>query len=258
MLKEFIVYGGYPRVVLAHNDAEKQEVLKNIFNIYLLRDVRDMVGFMDDYKMLNLIKALSLQTGNVISYEELSTLAQQKTPELKKHLNMLEKTYIVHLLKPYFTNKRTELVKNPKIYFYDTGLRNAVIGDFKKMDSRLDKEALYENFVFSELMKRSFTLKYWRTKSKAEVDFIVNEKIPVEVKSVLSKPMIGKSIFSFITKYHVEKAFIFNENLFGLQKVNGTAIRFLYHFSELPIKLYKRVGHHILISFLPFPGERGK
>jgi len=236
LLKEFIVYGGYPRVVIAKDDEEKQEVLKSIFNIYLLKDVRDILGLVDDYKMLNLVKALSLQIGNVISYEELSTIAQQGTLALRKYLNLLEKTYIVHLLRPYFTNKRIELVKNPKVYFYDTGLRNAVVNDFKKMDMRQDKGVLYENFIFTELIKKNHILKYWRTKSKAEVDFIVNDKVPVEVKSALSRHVIGKSLFSFIDKYHPEKAFIFNENLFELQKVNKTPVRFLYHFSVFPKK----------------------
>ncbi|MFZ3136761.1 MAG: ATP-binding protein [Thermodesulfovibrionales bacterium] len=231
LLKEFIVYGGYPRVVIAKDDNEKQEILKSIFNIYLLRDVRDILGLIDDYKMFNLVKALSLQVGNVISYEELSAFTQQRMLALKKHLNLLEKTYVIHLLRPFFTNKRTELVKNSKVYFYDTGLRNALINDFKNLDYRQDKGVLYENFIFSELIKNNLTLKYWRTKSKAEVDFIVNDKVPVEVKSLLSKPVIGKSLFSFIEKYHPEKAFVFNEKIFDSLVADKTLIQFLYLFS---------------------------
>jgi len=227
LLREFIIYGGYPRVVIASDEEEKQD----IFNIYLLRDVRDILGLADDYTILNLVRALSLQIGNVISYEELSTITQQGRSAIKKYLNLLEKTYIINLLRPYFTNRRTELVKNPKVYFYDSGLRNAVINDFKKMDLRQDKGVLYENLIFSELIKNNFSLKYWRTKSKAEVDFIVNDKIPVEVKSALSKPAITKSLYSFVDKYHSEKAFIFNENIFELVKVNDTGVQFQYLFS---------------------------
>ncbi len=230
LLHEFIVYGGYPRVVIAKNKTERQEVLKNIFNIYLLKDARDIIGLIDDYKMLNLVKALSLQIGNMVSYEELSTITQHKTMDLKKYLNLLEKTYVIHLLKPFFTNKRTELVKNPKVFFYDTGLRNSIISDFKEVDSRQDKGVLYENFIFSELIKKNLTVKYWRTKAKAEVDFIVDDNVPIEVKSKLSKPSIGKSLFSFIEKYHPTKAFLFNENLFQSMHVNKTLIHFLYHF----------------------------
>jgi predicted AAA+ superfamily ATPase len=110
------------------------------------------------------------------------------------------------------------------------------------MDSRQDKGVLYENFIFTELIKKNFTLKYWRTKSKAEVDFIVNDKMAVEVKSTLSKPAIGKSLYSFIEKYHPENAFIFNENIFKLVKVNTTVIQFLYHFSLFQAEASRRAS----------------
>ena len=151
---------------------------------------------------------------------------------LKRSLSLIEKTYIIALLRPFFTNKRIELVKNPKVYFYDTGLRNAVIDDFKKMDARQDSGSLYENFIFTEFTKKNFNVKYWRTKSKAEVDFIINDKIPVEVKSNLNRLTIGKPLLSFIEKYKPEEAFIFNRNIVEKIKVNNTKVRFLYHFSK--------------------------
>jgi predicted AAA+ superfamily ATPase len=232
-LEEFILYGGYPRVAVAKDNEEKKEILRNILNIYLLRDIRDIIGLTDDYKMLNLMKALALQVGNVISYQELSTLTAQNFPDLRKNLNLLEKTYIISLVKPYYTNKRIEIVKNPKIYFYDTGLRNAVIDDFRKIDSRQDIGNLFESHIFTEFTKQNHNLKYWRTKSKAEVDFIVDGKIPAEVKSAPGKMTISKSLRSFIGKYHPTEAYIFNKNLFETIKINDTNIRFLYHFSDV-------------------------
>lgn len=236
LLEDFIIYGGYPRVVISKDNDEKQEVLKNILNIYLLRDIRYILGLTDDYKIFNLIKAVALQIGSVISYAEVSTITQQSFSSLKKYLNLLEKTYIAALVKPFFTNRRTELVKNPKGYFYDTGLRNAVISDFKRLDARQDKGALYENFIFTELIKKNFTLNYWRTKSKAEVDFIINDKIPVEVKSNMSRAITGKSLLSFIKKYCPKDAFIFNKDILQEIKISKTNIYFLYHF--LPIANY--------------------
>lgn len=229
LLREFIIFGGYPRVVLSDDD-EKKEVLKNILNIYLLRDVRDMLGLIDDYSMLNLIKAMSLQIGNVISYQELSTIAHQGVTAIRKYLSLLEKTYIVCPIRPFFTNKRLEIIKNPKVYFYDSGMRNSIINDFRGLDSRQDRGFLYENFIFSELAKKGSVLKYWRTKSKAEVDFIVNDKYPVEVKSQLPRATIGKSLYSFIEKYHPDTAFIFNENILKVDKVHKTEVKFMYHF----------------------------
>ena len=230
IMNDFIIYGGYPRVILAKSKQEKQDILKNIFNIYLLKDARDIVGLMDDCKMFSLVKALSLQIGNMISYEELSTISGYKTASLKGYLNLLSKTYVVHLLKPFFTNKRVELVKNPKVYFYDSGLRNSIINDFKEIDSRQDKGALYENFIFSELIKKNLNLKYWRTKAKAEVDFIVEDRLPVEVKSMLSKPVTGRSLSSYIEKYRPEAAYVFNQNIISTSTVNKTIVHFLYHF----------------------------
>lgn len=232
-LEEFIVYGGYPRVVISGDEEERKEVLKNIMNIYMLRDVRDILGLTDDYAMLNLIRALSLQSGNIISYQELSALTQKPLNAVKRYLNLLEKTFIIQLVKPFFTNKRTELVKNPKVYFYDTGLRNAIIGDFKKLEMRQDSGILYENHIFRELICAGYSVKYWRTKSKAEVDFIVNDKIPVEVKSSIGRPLLGKSLMSFIEKYHPEKIYIFNKDMVEHTKKNDTLTCFEYLFQDV-------------------------
>jgi hypothetical protein len=233
-LDEFIVYGGYPRVVIAQDEEERRTILKNIFNIYLMRDVRDILGLIDDYQLLGLVRALSLQIGNIASYHELSTLLQEKTHLVKKFLNLFEKTYILRLVRPFFSNKRIELVKNPKVYFVDTGLRNSISGDFRPLRDRPDRGALVENHHFSEFLKAGREAKYWRTKSKAEVDFIVDERLPVEVKSKLSRPVAGKSLRSYIEKYVPEQAIVFNDNLFETMKIGRTAVRFLYHFVGLP------------------------
>jgi len=198
-----------------------------------LRDVRDILGLVDDYKILSLVKALALQAGQAISCDELGNLTQQNTPAIKKQINFLEKTYVASLLRPYFRNKRTELVKNPKVYFFDTGLRNAVIKDFKPVNERQDKGALYENCVFSELMKKDRLVKYWRTKSKAEVDFVVDDRIPLEVKSGLAKPIVGKSLYSFMAKYQPERAFILNESMFEDLRIGKSMVHWRYLFSGL-------------------------
>jgi hypothetical protein len=233
-LEEYIVYGGYPRVLLSQNHEEKKEVLRNILNVYLLRDVRDLMGLGDDYKMISLLKALSLQTGNVISYQDLSQITSLNFSSLKKNLNLLERTYIIGLPKPFFTNKRIELVKNPKVYFYDIGLRNAVIDDFRQTEMRQDKGALWENFIYAELIKEGVDVKYWRTKAKAEVDFILNDKIPVEVKSSPAKMAVGKSLRSYIEKYNPATAYIFTRKTEESFKIGKTAVHFLNHFTKIP------------------------
>lgn len=228
LFEEFLRFGGYPRVVTATDEDEKKEVLKNLVNLYLLRDVRDIIGLVDDYAIVQLIRSLALQIGNVLVYQELQNATGQSAAAVRKYLNMLEKTYVLSLVRPYFTNKRLELVKNPKVYFIDTGLRNAVVGHFQPLVLRSDKGALYENHVFSERIKADRQVKFWRTKSGAEVDFVIDSSVPVEVKSHLSGPVIGKSLYSFIEKYRPEKAYILNENLFTDEMFNGAKILFRY------------------------------
>lgn len=240
-LDEYIVFGGYPRVVTARDEEERRTILKNIFSIYLMRDVRDILGLIDDYRLLGLIKALALQIGNVVSYEELSSLAQTKSPQAKKFMNLFEKTFILRLVKPYFSNKRIELVKNPKAYFVDTGLRNSIAGDFRPLRERPDRGALLENFHLSEFLKGGLDVKYWRTKSKAEVDFVINDRIPVEIKSTLSRPVAGRSLRSYIDKYSPKDAVVFNDALCDSMKIGESTVRFAYHFSGLVTQLHERM-----------------
>lgn len=241
LIEEFILYGGYPRVVISKDVEERKLILKNILNIYLLKDVKDIVGIAEDYRIFNLIKALAVQTGSIISYQELCTTTQQTFSTLKRYLNLLEKTYVVNFIRPFFSNRRTEIVKNPKVYFLDTGLRNSVLRDFNLLWSRHDRGVLLENFIFSEIFKKERLINYWRTKSGAEIDFIIDERIPVEVKSTLAGYKIGKPLFSFIEKYHPERAYIFNDNLTGKKTVNSTSVYFVYHHSVIFDEMFETV-----------------
>ncbi|MDP2631082.1 MAG: ATP-binding protein [Candidatus Uhrbacteria bacterium] len=185
LFEEYVLFGGYPRVLAAELIKEKQEVLKNIYSTYFLRDVRDIMGLIDDYKFEKLIKALGLQIGNLIDYSELGILSEYSYVTLKKMLSFLEKTFICALMRPYFTNKRKELVKNPKVYYFDTGLRNSVVNDFRALDARTDSGALLENALFQECVKHDIKPQFWRTKTGSEVDFIIAHHgvlIAIEVK----------------------------------------------------------------------------
>lgn len=227
-LNEYVLYGGYPRVVLSKTKEEKKKVLENIFNTYLLKEIREILDLSGDYKLINLIKALSLQIGNILNYEELSNLTGFSFLDLKKHLNILEKTFILKQVRPYFTNKRTEIVKSPKIYFFDLGFRNVVIDNFGK--ERTDLGSIYENFIFNELVIRNIEPKYWNTKASAEVDFILekqNRIIPVEVKLNLNELKLTKSFRSFIEKYSPEKGYFLSKVFFGVMKEKHTSINFL-------------------------------
>ena len=182
----------------------------------------------NDYKLINLIKALSLQTGNIINYNGLSTITGFSYRELKNYLNILEKTFICSQIKPFYTNKRTELVKSPKIYFYDLGFRNVSIDNFSS--ERTDIGSMYENFIFSELVKNDIFPKYWHTKSGAEIDFIIEKEnmiIPVEVKTTISKETLTKPFYAFVEKYKPKKGYIASLSFESKKKINGCEITFI-------------------------------
>lgn len=236
-VSEYMIFGGYPEVVIQNNKEIKKTLLTQIYSLYFLKEVRDVLGLIDDYKLRQLIKALSLQIGNICQYNELAQLSSFSQPTIKKYLNFLEKSFIAFFIKPFFKNKRTELVKNPKVYFFDIGLRNSILDNFLALDKRGDKGAIIENFVAQHLINEK-TVSYWRTKSKAEVDFILEkegEVIPIEVKSTLNKEVISPSLASFINKYQPKKGFVLSADLWSRKKTGKTTVDFL------PIILWQKV-----------------
>ena len=227
-IDEYLTYGGYPRVILSQSNEEKKEVLKNLLSIYLLRDIKEIAKITDETKMYKLLKALSLQIGNVIVYNELSTLIGVNAVKLKEYLSVFEKAFLSKSITPFFTNKRLEIVKNPEIFFLDMGLRNVIIKNFSALEDRVDKGAMLENFVFRELIERD--IKYYRTKNGAEVDFIIDDSIPVEIKSNITSLKISKSYHYFLENYKPKKGYVLNFNQIGEKEFNGVGVEFLPHF----------------------------
>ena len=226
-LKEYMLYGGYPRAVLTNKSEEKKKVLDNIYNTYLLREIKEILALSDNDKLINLIKSLSLQIGNMLNYNELSGITGFSFRELKRYLNILEETYICRRIITYHTNKRTELVKIPKIYFIDLGFRNMCIDNF--LSERTDKEAIYENFVLSELIKENSIPKYWRAKSGAEVDFVIdkNKVVPIEIKSYITSSKTTRSFRSFISKYKPKKGYVLSIDFEEKKDVLGCEVNFM-------------------------------
>lgn len=228
LLEEYIIWGGYPEVVLQNDIELKKSYLNNIYSIYFLREVKDLLSLTEDYSLKLLLKSVALQTGNVAVYQELALQSALTIPTVKKYLNFFEKTFISFPVFPYFTNKRIELIKNPKQYFFDIGFRNAVIDNFSKLELRNDAGFLKENFAALSLMREG-KLNYWRTKMGAEVDFILEKGItllPIEIKSVLLKEKTSRSLASFITKYKPADVIVFSNKMMGRQMINGTTVHF--------------------------------
>jgi len=213
--QKFLIYGGYPRLVSCTDNDERHTILKNIYDTYILRDVKELINLTDDYKLQKLIEILALQIGNLLSYNNICNILGISYDTLIKYLNFLEKTYIIKQIRPFFTNKSREIVKIPKLYFVDNGLRNSIINNFNNIDLRTDRGAVVENFHLNEFMKQKITPKYWRSKSGAEVDFVIENAgklTAVEVKSNLKRAVKGKSLYSFMQKYEPENVLIYSDN----------------------------------------------
>lgn len=205
---EHAVYGGYPAAVLAESLEDKKAILKNLFTTALLKDTFMAFGIDDQGALERLAAYLAANIGAEINYGSISKKLGMSTPTVQKYMDALEKSYLIARIRPYFTNKSLELAKQPKLYFGDTGLRNA-IADF--FPNELENEGkLFENYVLNEIRKAGFSPGYWKSKSKAEVDFIVQKEgrvIPIEVK-LYSEGKIERSLRSFIEKYRPKKALV--------------------------------------------------
>ncbi len=221
-IHEYMQYGGYPRVVLSDSNEEKKFVLENIYDTYLLREIKEIMQLSKNDQLIKLLKALALQIGNMLQYNELSQISGFNFNTLKKYMYILEQTFICKRCSTFYTNKRLEIVKVPKIYFLDHGFRNQCAGDFSINEQQIG--AFYENLVYSEYLKKGIELKYWRTTSQAEVDFIKDERIPVEIKK---RPKVTRAFQSFIKKYQPEEGFVISEVEKESIVKNGCKIHFL-------------------------------
>lgn len=228
LVYDYVVYGGYPSVVLAATNEIKATLLRNIFQTYISRDIVDLLRLETDSELVKVAQLLALQIGNLLVYDNLSVESGLYHGLLKKHLDILGQTYVMEFIRPYYTNKRTEIVKNPVPYFLDTGLRNSLINNFSPLLERTDGGSLFENFVFSALKNHidsTQQIKFWRSKSQAEVDFVlepmVSNVIPIEVKLAGgSSVSIGKSLYSFVEKYKPDTAILITPDKFE-QRIIG-------------------------------------
>lgn len=229
--EEFCIYGGYPEVAISDNAEEKRTILENIFNTYIGKDIVDLLRLKDDLAVKNIILLCANQIGNVLEYSSLMSDSGTYFKKLKNYLAILEETYIICRLKPFFTNITSEVKKNPKVFFIDNGLRNSVVNNFNPLNARADSGSLVENTVFSMLLKNKFSnMRYWRTISKAEVDFVFQfegQIYPVEVKySKMKSPLFGRSFISFVKKYKPKRGLILTKNFWALEKIENTQVLF--------------------------------
>ena len=220
LLEEFMIYGGYPEVVLG---SDKKTALESIFDLYVKKELVEYLKVDKVLKVKKLIEYLAINNGQKIKFEEVAEVSQLNYQSTRDYIEILTETFILNVVRPFFTNKNKELVKIPKIYFVDNGVRNYFINNFNKPGLRNDAGFLFEGFVVSEMIKAGCTeIKFWQNKNNKEVDIVidrVSRQIPVEVKyrnNLKSGDFSGLNIFQ--DEYTVGRGYIVNT---GVQKNIG-------------------------------------
>ncbi len=176
LLEQRMIYGYYPEIVVKPNDAA--ENLKLLSNSYLYKDLLNLEQIKKPALLGKILKALALQVGSEVSYNEISQLVNGDFHTVEKYIDLLEKAFVIFTLPAYSRNVRNEIKKGRKIYFYDNGVRNAIINNFNPLSSRSDTGALWENFLISERMKYLNSNKleawkyFWRTTAQQEIDYL--------------------------------------------------------------------------------------
>ena len=184
MIPHRLVYGYYPEVVC--NQGDEKAILKELSDSYLYKDILALDNINKPDKLTRLLKALALQIGSQVSYNEIGNLIGLDSKTVEKYVDMLEKAFIIFRLGSFSRNLRNELKASRKIYFWDLGIRNAVIGNLAQIENRNDVGELWENFAISERLKlniyrNSFAQSwFWRTQQQKEIDYIEEEDADIK------------------------------------------------------------------------------
>ncbi len=175
-IPQYLVYGTYPEVITQKNDAEN--ILKQISSSYLYKDILQFKEIKKPEVLDKLLLALALQVGSEVNYNELSRTIGIDRATVEQYISLLEKVFVVFRLQPLSRNVRNEMNTSRKVYFYDNGIRNSIIGNFKSLEFRQDVGSLWENFMISEKIKAQSYCKwhgrnyFWRTYQQQEIDWI--------------------------------------------------------------------------------------
>ncbi len=218
-LEQRIIYGMYPDVL--NYMGKEREVLENLINSYLYKDILMLAGIKKADILQKLTQVLAMQLGNEVSYTELSVMLGVNKETVSSYIDLLEKAYVLFRVNPFSRNLRNEIKTNRKIYFFDTGLRNALISNFNSLEFRQDKGALWENFLISERIKylkyhKIYSKTYfWRTAQQQEIDWIeeIDGKITAYEFKWKSKKQL-KFPHKFIEEYKAEAKVIDSDNYF--------------------------------------------
>lgn len=211
-------FGMYPDVI--NNPGDEIEILQNLVNSYLYKDILSYAGIKKPDVLDKLVSALALQVGSEVNYNELSQLVGIDKNTVEKYISVLEKGYVVFRLTSYSRNLRNEIKKGCKIYFYDNGIRNMIIGAMNEITLRADVGALWENFLISERIKQNkykFTLAksyFWRTTQQQEIDYVEEIGTSLTAYEFKWNPKRKAKISKTFTEKYNAESFVISSNNF--------------------------------------------
>jgi uncharacterized protein len=230
-IERLLVYGSYPTVYMA---AERREELATLVESFIVRDASDRFRIRHVAALRKILELAASQIGNLCNFSEWAALAGVTHDTVAEYCRILEDTHVLRMLRPFIGGKRAELTKASKAYFLDNGIRNQLFGGFAAARHRADRGALVENLVFSELYKHLNPLldsiRYWRSKSKAEVDFVVEHQgrvLACEVKAGDVRGKISRSARSFIDAYRPQRFLVVHDGARDTLDLDGTPVELL-------------------------------
>jgi len=214
-LDDFLVFGSYPDVVLAKTKEEKINILNELVDSYLLKDVLALDNIKFSKKLLDLLKSLAFQVGNLVSLNELSQQVGLDVKTVDKYLDLLEKGFVIKRLGGFSRNLRNEITNKSKYYFLDNGIRNSLISQFNYLDKRDDIGALFENFVIIDKMKNNNLISnyyFWRNYEGKEIDLIEEKEGKLSAYEFKWNKFKAEAPKNFIDNYKDSKFQVINKN----------------------------------------------
>ena len=229
-----MVVGGYPEVWVSEAQGP---VLRSLIEAFVIRDASDFFQIQNLEAFRRLLGLVARQAGSLANYSEWASICEVSRETVSHYLDILEETHIVYRAAPFVGGKRAELTGRPKVFFADTGLRNAIVRQLGPFDDRIDRGPLFESWVGAELRKRlspllpDDELRYWRSRSGAEVDFVVNRGdrlLAFEVKACqMKRPQLSRSARSFIQAYAPSVFYVVNLALVASDRIGDTEVRWI-------------------------------
>src|SRR3989344_654919 len=242
LLSEYMVFGGYPRVVLTDTVSLKQQEMREIYRSYIDRDIHNLLHLEKSDEFANLLKTIASQIGGLVNITELSSSIGIGDKTIKHYLWYLEQTFIIKKVTQYYRNTRKEITKAPIYYFLDIGLRNWLLGLFGLPEIPVSLSGhLFENVVFN-MLRLQFEdtptqIHFWRTRDLAEVDFVLEtglEVVPVEVKHTrMQKPEATRSFRNFLAKYKPDNGYFIHLGEEMKEPVDGIPVYFIPYYQKI-------------------------